>query len=123
MAHKSSRIGDSGERLAIQHLKQRGYTVLAQKWRCHYGEIDIIAKYGETFIFVEVKTSYETQVETALANVRYKKRYRLVQAIHDYLDNHGYDPDSSMWQIDLIAVILSEKQKPIIEHIEHVFDW
>ena len=54
----SIKIGDLGEKLVIQWLESKSYRVLHYKWRCRWGEIDVIAedKNTSTLAFVEVKT-------------------------------------------------------------------
>ena len=49
--------GDTGENLAIQYLEKQGYKILAQKWHCQYGELDIVAQHTQTLVFVEVKNT------------------------------------------------------------------
>ena len=36
-------------------LKQNGFMILERNYRCKQGEIDIIAKDGKYFVFIEVK--------------------------------------------------------------------
>ncbi len=50
------RLGRWGEGVAATHLEAHGYTILARNWRCAAGEIDLVARDGETLVFVEVKT-------------------------------------------------------------------
>ena len=47
--------GSHYERLAGAYLEQEGYEILEYNYRCKTGEIDIIAKEGQTLVFVEVK--------------------------------------------------------------------
>jgi putative endonuclease len=47
-------VGRFGERLAADHLRAAGLTILATNWRCPAGELDIIARDGATLVFVEV---------------------------------------------------------------------
>ncbi|MGB5769506.1 MAG: YraN family protein [Crocosphaera sp.] len=51
-------IGQIGEQFVAQWLSFQGWHILHNRWRCPWGEIDIIAKhYNPDFvIFVEVKT-------------------------------------------------------------------
>ena len=49
-------LGRWGETVAGDFLVANGYEVLDRGWRCRHGEIDIIARYGRTVAFVEVKT-------------------------------------------------------------------
>jgi putative endonuclease len=55
MAHNTE-LGRRGEEIAARHLEARGMQVLARNWRCHHGEIDIVAREGRDTVVVEVKT-------------------------------------------------------------------
>ncbi len=48
-------IGELGERLVLQWLQDQGWIILAYRWRCPWGEIDLIAR-SDLLAFVEVKT-------------------------------------------------------------------
>ncbi|MBI2869957.1 MAG: YraN family protein, partial [Chloroflexi bacterium] len=47
--------GQAGEALARRVLEERGYIIIETNYRCAGGEIDIIARDGETLVFVEVR--------------------------------------------------------------------
>lgn len=49
-------LGRTGEVKAEKFLKKLGYKILAKNYKTVVGEIDIIAKDGDTVVFVEVKT-------------------------------------------------------------------
>lgn len=49
-------LGKLGEQLVSAWLQQQGWIVLHQRWRCYWGELDIIAQFPEGLAFVEVKT-------------------------------------------------------------------
>ena len=48
-------LGAWGEVQAVDHLRKKGYAILACNYRCRLGEIDIIAKNRDFLVFVEVK--------------------------------------------------------------------
>ncbi len=51
--------GDRGEALVIAWLQQEGWQIVAQQWRCRWGELDIVAfrpQIPSCLAFVEVKT-------------------------------------------------------------------
>lgn len=54
--YTNRQIGDKGEELAALYLERMGVEVLERNWRCSYGEVDIIARDGDTVILLEVKT-------------------------------------------------------------------
>ena len=55
-SHATVALGISGEKLACEALTRKGYAILATRYRTRVGEIDIVARDGETLVFVEVKT-------------------------------------------------------------------
>ena len=48
-------IGVSGEHKASEYLKNKGYKIINMNYTCPIGEIDIICKYKDMIVFVEVK--------------------------------------------------------------------
>ncbi len=57
MSHRDRIIlGKQGEDLACRELERRGYAIVARGYRTRIGELDIVARDGETLVFVEVKT-------------------------------------------------------------------
>ncbi|GAA1684341.1 hypothetical protein GCM10009792_00270 [Microcella alkalica] len=49
-------LGRTGEQLAVDHLIDEGFEIIARNWRCAAGEIDIVALDAGTTVVVEVKT-------------------------------------------------------------------
>ena len=47
---------NSGEDLATEFLRKKGYKILERNFEANQGEIDIIAKDDKELVFVEVKT-------------------------------------------------------------------
>ena len=57
MSRERLELGKLGEDLALKTIKQMGYRCIARNYRCPLGEMDIIARDGDTLVFVEIKTS------------------------------------------------------------------
>ncbi len=49
-------LGKLGEELAFKKVKSLGYKCITRNYRCALGEIDLIAKDGDTLVFIETKT-------------------------------------------------------------------
>ena len=81
-------MGKSGEDLAVAELERRGYAVLERRYRTRHGEIDIIARDGETTVFVEVKARRTAEFGTAAEAVTAQKQRRLASMALDYLTRH-----------------------------------
>lgn len=82
---KRQSLGKLGEDLACVELERRGYAILARRYRTRAGEIDIIARDGETIVFVEVKARDGNRFGGAAAAVVFRKQQRIAQMAADYL--------------------------------------
>ncbi|MFQ6096757.1 MAG: YraN family protein, partial [Armatimonadota bacterium] len=49
-------LGDKAEAAARSELRRRGYHIIAHNFRTRVGEIDIVARKGESLVFVEVRS-------------------------------------------------------------------
>lgn len=53
--NKNLELGQKGEALVAKYLESKGFTIEEQNYLIKGGEIDIIAKKGNTLVFVESK--------------------------------------------------------------------
>ena len=68
MSQARQSLGKTGEDLACRELERRGYAIVARRYRRRGGELDIIARDGQTIVFVEVKTRTGDLVKVTLAD-------------------------------------------------------
>ena len=121
MTKSHQRLGRWGETLAAQYLAEHGYAVIARNYRTHYGEIDLIAMYDKTTVFVEVKTGKSGLFGRPEVSVNAKKQAHLVAAVQEYMQNHP--GEQAEWRIDVIAIqVLPEPQAPVITHFENAIN-
>lgn len=80
---KSERAGRLAEFVCSLHLRLRAYGILARNFRAPTGEIDIIARRGDTIVFVEVKLR-RTLVD-ALESLRPLQRRRIATTAELFL--------------------------------------
>jgi putative endonuclease len=123
---RRSALGKQGEQIAAAYLKRQGYALVGANWRCPpgtiQGEFDLIARQGETVVFVEVRTRREG-IEAALESITPRKRQILERTAYLYLDEHDLDTEGADWRIDVIAVTLKPNGASSVEHIENALDW
>lgn len=98
-------LGARGELIAAEHLRRRGYRLLATNWRTAAGEIDIIAQDGDTLVFVEVRTRRGTGFGSPEESVTAAKQARLIVLAEAYRQEHPEAPEA--WRIDVVAVELT----------------
>ena len=85
MTMQRQALGIRGENLAVAELERRGYAILARRYRTRHGEIDIVARDGETVVFVEVKAKDTAEFGSAAEAVDARKQRRIVSMAVDYL--------------------------------------
>lgn len=81
-------IGLFGEWKAEHFLKKQGMRIAARRFRTPNGEIDLIAKDGETLVFVEVKYRPTGHIGDGAAAIDGKKKKHLRFAANYYLQAH-----------------------------------
>lgn len=119
MTTRRSALGKHGEQIAADYLTRHGYELVEANWRCPQGEVDLIARQADTLVFVEVRTRREG-IEAAFESITPRKRQILERTAFLYLEAQNSDAD---WRIDVIAVTLSSRSTPTVEHIENALDW
>ena len=82
-------LGKMGEDLACRELCRRGYVVLARRYRTRLGEIDIVARDGDTIVFVEVKARKGGAFGGAGAAITAWKQRRVARIAADFLARRG----------------------------------
>ncbi len=78
-------LGLYGESAAERWLSQRGLRVIARRFWTRFGEIDLIALDGKTWVFVEVKTRQRRQSFSALDALTPAKQKRFFRAAFCYI--------------------------------------
>jgi putative endonuclease len=79
----SYEAGKSAEDRVSSDYERRGFTVAHARWRGKSGEIDLILRNGDGFVFVEVKQS--RSFGHAASHVTERQVARLYQAVDEYL--------------------------------------
>jgi len=109
-----------GEEQAAACLLEQGYRILGRRVRPdRRDEIDIVARQGETLVFVEVKTRRNEDFGRPLAAVDSAKRKALNRAAVRYLRRLGFP--ALFCRFDTIEVIGTPETKPVVRHIENAF--
>ncbi|MFM9945526.1 MAG: YraN family protein [Bacteroidia bacterium] len=114
---KHNITGREGEEIAAAYLKAKGYQIIEINKRFGRAEIDIIAKIGNEYVFVEVKTrtsDYFGFPEEAIDN---KKIKLLGKAAEQFCLERKEDLEI---RYDMISLVLGDEKHDII-HIEDAF--
>lgn len=77
--------GRDAEAQAARYLEARGLSIVARNYRSRGGEIDLIARDGESLVFVEVRARRSSAFGTPAETVGARKRARVAAAAAHYL--------------------------------------
>jgi len=111
-------FGQKGETIAVHYLENMGYTVVLQNYRAETGEIDIIARDGDTLVFVEVKARNSVRFGSAKAAVDRRKQEKLTRTAWHYLKatNQG----QVRARFDVVAITMTSGH-PHVELVRNAF--
>ncbi len=113
------RLGASGEELAARRMKKLGFAVVDRNWRCHAGEIDLVARKGPLLVFVEVKTRKSDRFGPPQNAVTARKKAKIEQLAGIYVKTKKLE-DLKV-RFDVIAIRWNEGGGSDMEHIEAAF--
>ncbi|KEY59920.1 hypothetical protein SRDD_10300 [Serratia sp. DD3] len=115
MAAIPSRLGRTGllsqrakgagyERQARHYLERAGLTFTAANVVIRGGELDLIMRDGQTWVFVEVRYRRNAAFGDAASSVTYRKQQRLLHAAAVWLAKRGASFDTSSCRFDVLAI-------------------
>jgi putative endonuclease len=106
--------GGRGEATAARFLKRAGYRIVERNFRCKAGELDIVARDGETLVFVEVRTRATADYGSALETVGAAKQAQIAKIARIYL--HMRKPTFDECRFDVVGITAGE-----LEHVKGAF--
>lgn len=103
MRKNSKNIGDDAEERVCEYLRRNEYEILERNYRVYGGEVDIIAKKSDQYVFVEVKFRKNTFFVHPVELFDAKKRRAFLRAVYHFMAENNLDEENI--RIDLIALI------------------
>ncbi len=73
-------------------MKRQGLKLVERNYRCRFGEIDLIARDGNTLVFVEVRMRTSDKFGGAAASITAAKRGKLTRSARCYLAGLRHPP-------------------------------
>ena len=114
-------IGNWGEQVAADFLRQKGYTIVATGYHTRHGEIDIISADDKFVVFVEVKTRKNAHFATAreFIDARKIEKIRKTAALWLVENETAHQPRFDV--IELYAPHGEDTKHPKLTHLEDAF--
>ena len=112
-------LGRRGEDLAHRYLRNAGFMVVARNYRPNEGEaeVDIIARDGDTVVFVEVKSRTSADFGAPDRAIGGDKQKNIVRAARSYATRAGIT--WSQVRFDTISIVFTNP--PSLVHQQDVF--
>jgi putative endonuclease len=101
MQTQKQQFGTDSESRAVNYLKKHGYKIIKRNYRTKYGEIDIIAKDGNTLVFIEVKARMSKAYNPKEAVTTNKKRKISMVALYYMKNTHQMDAKA---RFDVVSI-------------------
>jgi len=105
-------LGRQGEDLAARFLLRERYTILGRNVHIGRYEVDIVARDGDTTVFVEVKTRRSDVFAAPDQNVDARKRRKLITAARRYAAME--DNPEMYYRFDIVSVLIPPEGRPSI---------
>ncbi|MBT3398912.1 MAG: YraN family protein [Rhodospirillaceae bacterium] len=103
----AERRGHRAEQHAALLLRLKGFRVLARRYRCRVGEIDIVARRARLLVAVEVKA--RADFDAAAHAIDRRQRTRIIRATDHFL---AANPSYSDYQIRFDAILVAPGKLP-----------
>ena len=116
-------LGERAEASVAEWLTTRGWTVLARRWRCPEGELDIVAcDPGRVVVAVEVKLRQTERAGLPLESIDRHRLRRLRSALGRFVADAQL-PNGSGLRIDLVAVRAADGRRWRLTHHPGIDAW
>lgn len=113
-------LGLDGEQCAVEALLAQGYVILARRYRTRFGELDIVAREGDTLVFVEVKARRGMAFGLPEDAVHWRKRRRLARLAEAFLaEARLLDVPC---RFDVVAIVWHDGRAADVQVFRHAFD-
>lgn len=112
--------GRAAEAAAAEFLRRAGFQVVATNVRLPGGEIDLVCRERDCWVFVEVKGRQAGWGDAPEAAVSWWKRRRLVRLAQRYLKGKGLG--DARCRFDVVAVTLDADGATHVRHLPAAFD-
>lgn len=92
------------ETIAEQYLIGQGLTQVERNFRLDNGEIDIIMRDGEYWVFIEVKFRFDSSFAHPLEQLRQEQLQRIKRTAQVYLYYQGLSEYVTPCRFDVVAI-------------------
>jgi putative endonuclease len=108
------------ERFAEKHLIQQGLTPVDRNVHCRQGEIDLIMRDGDIYVFVEVKYRKNNHFGSAIEAVSLAKQNKIKHCVAFFFHKANLNEYNTPCRFDVIA-LEGDINQPKITWLKNAF--
>ena len=120
MAGRRQTLGREAEEAAAKYLARAGLRVVERNVRFQLGEIDLVCRDHDVWVFVEVKCRHARWGDAPSAAVSWWKQRRLVQLAQLYMKWRRLG--DVRCRFDVVAVTIGDDGNRHVRHLPAAFD-
>ncbi len=111
-------LGARAEAIVAERLRRQGFAIVAQNARVGRAEIDLIARRGRLYCFVEVRARRHARLVSPLETISPTKVARLRAAAATWMRAHGLRGAAA--RFDAVSVTF-DGEEPAVDYLDNAF--
>jgi len=115
----ASNTSEKGKEFAGRYLIREGFEIIERDWHCKAGRVDLIAREGNTLVFVNVASRNHVEDGFPEESVTKSSRRRSETIAASYLAAEM--PPSSQVRFDHISIMFTGEQQCFLKHHRDVY--
>ncbi len=112
-----NKTGTDGEDMAVAFLARKGFQIIERNYRFKKSEIDIIARYDDMIVFVEVKTRHSNFILEPEYSVTKRKQSLIISGANHFLISRDIELEA---RFDIVTIVIFPDGEDI-KHLEGAF--
>ncbi|HEY6729555.1 MAG TPA: YraN family protein [Solirubrobacterales bacterium] len=125
MTQGRRRTGAIAETLVAARLAAADWEIVERNARTRYGELDIVARDGDTLVFIEVKGARQgTQFgpEQPILSIDFRKQQRVRRLATAWMAERRDQPPYDEIRFDAVGVTLDRHDRPVaVDYVKGAF--
>ena len=109
-------LGELGEGVAVQLLKEQGYKIWKRNYKTKLGEIDIIAKDKDTVCFIEVKTRHSDKFGSPEESISESKQKKIARVALLFLKEMNLLDKKARFDVVSVVYLKGELRPDLIKN-------
>jgi putative endonuclease len=119
------RTGEIAEELVARRLAAVGWEIVERNARTRYGELDIVARHGNTLVFIEVKGARAGTAfgpEKPILAIDFRKQQRVRRLATAWMSERRDQPPYGEIRFDAVGVTLDRNDRAVdVDYVKGAF--